>query len=156
MIAGGVHAHFTRYFRRDRRKLSRICLNFLTGIIFSFQRWRTGECMPDERPEQVTDPVGNRGGLVFDSLQQIGQGQCLLEGWHLTLRRHSLLARSLCSPTWAADRCGIVRAAVIQSATTKHKPCVDLRNARLNDPIGWETTSVTGHWIRASRARIRE
>ena len=80
MIAGSVHAHFARYFRRDRRKLSWKFLNFLTGIIFSFQCWRTGECMPDERPEQVADPVGNRGGTKFDSLQQVGRRQCLLKG----------------------------------------------------------------------------
>ena len=35
--------------------------------------------MPDERPEQVTDPVGNREGFKFNSLQQVGQGQCLLK-----------------------------------------------------------------------------
>ena len=128
MIAGSVHAQFARYFRRDRRKLSSKCLNFLTGIIFNFQRWRTGECMPDERPEQVTDPVGNRGGTEFDSLPTSRTRPVICEGFatamNLTLRRHSPLARSFCPPAWAADRCRKIRAAVVQSATPKHKQAI--------------------------------
>ena len=80
MIAGSVHAQFARNFHPDRRKLSSKCHNFLTGIIFNFQRWRTVKCMPDERTEQVTDPARKRGGSEVDSVQEVGQGQCLLKG----------------------------------------------------------------------------
>ena len=52
----------------------------------------------------------------------------------------------------AADRCGKVGAAVIQSATTKHKQFGDPRNVCLDVLIGRERKSATGHWVRASRA----